>query len=69
LVILGATAAWWLRAGTRRLGVVRVAHERVLLAPRVSVDIDDVAVLSEAIDEGDDAGCAGEHGAPQFSAA
>ena len=36
----------------------------MLLAPGVGVDIDGVAVLSEAVDEGDDAGGAGEDGAP-----
>jgi len=32
----------------------------VLLAPGVGVDVDDVAVLGEAVDEGDDTGGARE---------
>jgi hypothetical protein len=36
----------------------------VAVAPGVGVDVDLVAVLSKAVDEGDDAGGAGEDGAP-----
>ncbi len=36
----------------------------MLLAPGLAEDLDAMAVLGEAIDERDDAGGAGEHGAP-----
>jgi hypothetical protein len=36
----------------------------VLLAPGLGLDIDDVTVLGEAVDEGRDAGGAGEDGGP-----
>ena len=36
----------------------------MLVAPGVSEDLDAVAALSEAVNEGDDAGSAGEDGAP-----
>jgi hypothetical protein len=48
------------RACGWRVGVV----ETVGLAPRVGVDGETMAVLVEAVDEGDDAGGAGEDGAP-----
>ena len=61
-------AALRTRSGSSRIaGVARLACEGVLLPPGVGVDVDDVAVLGEAVDESDDAGGAGEHGgAPLF---
>ena len=37
---------------------------RLLVAPGLGVDVDDVAVLGEAVDEGDDAGGTREDGVP-----
>src|SRR5450432_1048584 len=41
-----------------------VAFEGVDVAPRVSVDVNAVAMLGEAIDESHDAGCAWKDGTP-----
>ena len=49
---------------TVRGALAAVAGQRVLLPPGVGVDVDDVAVLGEAVDERDDASSAGEHCAP-----
>jgi len=57
------------RAGpwpVRIVGVAGLARERVLLPPGVGVDVDNVTVLGESVDERDDAGGSGEHGAPLF---
>src|SRR5689334_22018004 len=53
-------------SGRRALGatVAAVTGQRILLAPGVGVDVDDVTVLREAVDERDDAGGAREHGTP-----
>lgn len=49
----------------RRLGVESVvALEGMLVTPRVGIDVDFVAVLSEAIDERDDARCTRKNRAP-----
>lgn len=53
------------RAGVERRGrQLGVTAERVLLPPRVRIDIDDVAVLREAVDERDDACGTRKHAAP-----
>jgi hypothetical protein len=51
----------WARwRGVRRV----VTLEGMLVAPRIGIDVDLMAVLGEAVDECDDAGCSGEDCAP-----
>src|ERR1700694_1442349 len=61
------------RGRGRRQGLVAGSASRLLasgalggllVAPGVGVDVDDMAVLGEAVDEGCDAGSTGEDGAP-----
>jgi len=47
-----------------RRSVLVASARRVLLSPGIRVDVDDVTVLSEAVDEGAEAEGVVEHGAP-----
>ena len=53
------------RSRARRVGrIAWFANTGVLLPPRLGVDVDDVAVLSEAVDKPDDARSVREHASP-----
>src|SRR5262249_17486874 len=67
MAIIKPDRAWTPRRRGSALRLARRAAallEALLIAPGVGIDVDDVAVLGEAIDEGAEAGGVAEDGAP-----